>query len=325
QIEVEARALKAAQARLRQSQLKLAAAEQKAQAADAEVDTASEALGPRLTARYRMGREGYVRFLLGSRSISDVLRRKRLYSALLERDFDALGELRFKATGAHAARDDLAKARDELMQSVQVEGERRSSLESRSSLQKRMLASVQREKSVHDQAVRELEQAARELSSKLKDLPPTAAPIGPETPLRKDKGKLLFPCEGGHIEVRFGRVVDPRFGTVTLQHGIDIRAAEGARVFAPHAGKVVHSGWFRGYGNLVILDHGDNMVSLYAHLGTLERTVGDEVRTGDVLGTVGDTGSLKGNYLYFELRDGQKPLDPEKWLSRMRRPAMAKK
>ena len=68
--------------------------------------------------------------------------------------------------------------------------------------------------------------------------------------LRKERGRLLFPVAGGRIEARFGRAVDPRFGTVTLQRGIDVRAPEGTTVVAPHGGKVVHSGWFRGYGNL---------------------------------------------------------------------------
>jgi len=111
---------------------------------------------------------------------------------------------------------------------------------------------------------------------------------------------------------------------VTLQRGLDIRAADGTEVRAVYAGTVVHAGWFSGYGNLVILDHGDGLFSLFAHLGTLAHAVGDGVAKGDVLGTVGDTGSLKGAYLYFELRDGQKPLDPERWLSRAHKAAAHK-
>jgi murein DD-endopeptidase MepM/ murein hydrolase activator NlpD len=145
-------------------------------------------------------------------------------------------------------------------------------------------------------------------------------PPGPpsEPPVRSAHGRLLFPVPGGQIEARFGRAVDPRFGTVTLQRGIDVRAPEGAPVRAVHGGTVVHAGWFRGYGNLMIIDHGGGIFSLMAHLASLDRAVGDEVRRGDQLGTVGDTGSLKGSYLYFELRDGQKPFDPEPWLAKAR-------
>ena len=347
QIEVEGRALRAAQARLRVSSARLAVSSARAKAADVELTLATQALGPRLTARYRLGREGYVRFLLGAKTISAVLRRRRLFTALLERDFDALAQLRFSAQGAKAARDDLARARDELAQAAAVELERRAALDARVQQQKRVLASVQEEKAVHEEAARELDEAARSLSAQLAALqkqsmapPGSAKPAGAGAkpaagapmsiaavelagglPIRKARGKLLFPVAVGRIEARYGRAIDPHFGTVTLQRGIDVRAPEGTPVHAIYAGKVVHAGWFRGYGNLIIVDHGSGIFSLMAHLATLDRAVGDAVLRGDQLGTVGQTGSLKGSYLYFELRDGQKPLDPERWLARLRRPA----
>ena len=98
-----------------------------------------------------------------------------------------------------------------------------------------------------------------------------------------------------------------------------MRAPLGTPVRAVWDGKVAHAGWFKGFGNLLIIDHGDRVFSLMAHLDQLEKAVGDAVHAGDEVGTVGDTGSLKGPYLYFELRDGQKPLDPERWLSRNRK------
>jgi septal ring factor EnvC (AmiA/AmiB activator) len=173
--------------------------------------------------------------------------------------------------------------------------------------------------------VRELEEAERALSQKLGELSAKAPPamVAPEITLkasiRKARGRLPFPLEHGRIEVRFGRAVDKRFNTVTLQKGIDVRAPLGTPVKAVWDGKVAHAGWFKGFGNLLIIDHGDRVFSLMAHLDSLEKAVGDVVRQGDEVGTVGDTGSLKGAYLYFELRDGQKPLDPERWLSRKRK------
>ncbi len=326
QVEIESRAVRAAQQRLRAATARLAASDAKAAAAGAELSRATDALGPRLTARYRLGREGYLRFLLGARSIGEVLRRKRLFNALLESDLDALAVLRFASDGARAARDELAASRLELALSAQAESDRRAALEVRVVQQKRMLASVQQERALHEQAVRELEEAARALSGKLADLGQGAAeaarkPEADLTPVRKARGKLVFPVERGRVEVRFGRTLDPHFGTVTLQRGIDIRSPQGTPVRAVWPGRVVHAGWFKGYGNLIIVDHGDGIFSLAAHLDALEKAVGDAVAAGDEVGTVGDTGSLKGPYLYFELRDGQKPLDPERWLSRSRKPA----
>ena len=99
-----------------------------------------------------------------------------------------------------------------------------------------------------------------------------------------------------------------------MQKGIDIRAAEGAEVRTIGTGSVVFSGWLKGYGNLVIVDHGSNFHSLYAHLSNSQVDVGNEVEEGEVIGQVGDTGSLKGSYLYFEIRKGGQAVDPLPWL-----------
>jgi septal ring factor EnvC (AmiA/AmiB activator) len=117
------------------------------------------------------------------------------------------------------------------------------------------------------------------------------------------------------VEVGFGKVVNPRFNTVTVQKGLDIRAPAGAPVYAVAPGKVAYAGWLRGYGHLLILDHGDGYHSLMAHLATLRPALGASVSAGEPVGTVGDTGSLKGAYLYFEIRKGGRAVDPKPWLT----------
>lgn len=323
QIELESRALRAAQVRLRAATQRLSVAEERAKKAQAGLDVQTAVVEPRLIARYRLGREGYVRFLLGSRSIADLLQRRRMFNILLETDLDALNKLRTQADAAKAARDELADAHAEQDQSVKTESERRASLHEKVDQQRTLLASVQRERAVHEQAVHELEDAEKQLTRKLAEIrkshPALVAPeILLKASIRKARGKLPFPVERGRIEVPFGRAVDPRFGTVTLQTGIDVRAPMGTPVRAVWDGKVAHAGWFKGFGNLLIVDHGDGVFSLMAHLDQLQKALGDTVRAGEAVGTVGETGSLKGPYLYFELRDGQKALDPERWLARSR-------
>jgi septal ring factor EnvC (AmiA/AmiB activator) len=329
QIEIEGRAVHAAQVKLRSAAQRIAFAEARAAQSQETVERASAEIGPRLVARYRMGREGYLRFLLGARSIADVLRRRKLFDALLQHDFDALSLLQQTSLTAKAARDELFSARADLQASERTDAEKRQGLEARVAAQRALLASVQQERASHEEAVRELEEAERDLTAHLGEIerrearasPP--AMVAPEITLkasiRKARGKLPFPAERGRIEVRFGRARDPRFGTVTVQNGIDVRAPLGTKVFSIWDGKVVHAGWFRGFGNLLIVDHGDSIFSLMAHLDSLQKAVGDTVREGEEVGTVGDTGSLKGAYLYFELRDGQKPLDPLRWLAKNRK------
>jgi septal ring factor EnvC (AmiA/AmiB activator) len=320
QIDLEARASRVAQARLGASTARLVAAEERARATQAEVKRRIDALSPRLVARYKLGREGYLRFLLGAQSIADLLRRKRLFDALIASDFDDLTRLRFAEQGARASRDELSQAREELSRAAREEADKRAALEQRAREQRKLLASVQEEKSLHEEAVAELEEAERELTGRIGELQKTPRPSQRTSAqlharsLKSQRGKLPFPVDAGSIEAHFGRAVDPRFGTVTLQRGIDVRCPEGTGVHAIAAGTVAHAGWFRGYGNLLIVDHGHGYFSLMAHLATLARAKDDVVRAGEVVGTVGDTGSLKGAYLYFELRDGQTALDPERWL-----------
>jgi septal ring factor EnvC (AmiA/AmiB activator) len=335
-LEVEGRALRVAQVRLRAATTRLDAGERKAQAAEQRLTRQSDAVAPRLLVRYRLAREGYLRFMLGASSIADVIRRKGLVDRLLQSDLEALAELQAVTQEAKGARDELAAAHAELAASAAGEAARREEMQALADDQRRVLAQVQQERSAHEEAAHELEQAEKSLTARLgqlssppaTDAPSRAAMVAQEIRLdvpspRQSRGRLLFPVADGFVETRFGRAIDPRFNTVTVQNGLDIRAAAGTPVRAVWAGKVVHAGWFKGYGNLLIIDHGDGIFSLMAHLATLERTVGEALSQGDLVGTVGDTGSLKGAYLYFELRDGQKPLDPERWLQKVPKRAPA--
>ena len=129
------------------------------------------------------------------------------------------------------------------------------------------------------------------------------------------QGKLCLPVSG-RIEERFGEKTDPEFKTKTFQKGIDLRGRKGDKVRSVYSGQVVYADWFRGYGNLVIIDHGSNYYSLYAHLDRIDAAAGQAVKRGDALGTVGETGSLKGAYLYFELRHHSEAINPELWLNK---------
>ncbi len=134
-----------------------------------------------------------------------------------------------------------------------------------------------------------------------------------ETSFLARRGKLPFPTKG-YIEVGFGRVENPFFKTETLQQGIDIRAGLGTPVRAVAPGSVAFSGWLKGYGNMVILDHGSGYHSLYAHLRNTAVAKGATVAEDEAIGEVGDSSSLKGAYLYFEIRRGSVAFDPRPWL-----------
>ena len=114
----------------------------------------------------------------------------------------------------------------------------------------------------------------------------------------------------------FGPQTHPRFGTETLRTGIDIEAPEGAPIRAVAAGSVAYRGWLKGYGNLLVLDHGDGYHTLYAHASQVLVDEGDQVKVGELIGRVGETGSVEGPRLYFEVRYQGRAEDPGLWLRR---------
>ncbi|HYS15700.1 MAG TPA: peptidoglycan DD-metalloendopeptidase family protein [Candidatus Binatia bacterium] len=187
-----------------------------------------------------------------------------------------------------------------------------------------LLAKVRDERAYHDRVVGELTEAShrleafiRELQAKQRKLAKVPPPKGgiepPSVGFGTLRGRLPWPTEG-RIVTGFGAQVHPRFGTRTFRNGVDIEAAVGREVLAVHAGHVVYTGWFKGYGNLIIVDHGNEYYTLYAHIAEIEAKEGEDVRQGQRIGTVGDTGSLAGPRLYFEVRYQGRPQDPEQWL-----------
>lgn len=295
-----------------------AAALAAARAAEAEAQERLKArlaeLRPRLAARERIGRAGALPVLFSSPSLADLVKRRYLMDRIVTRDLELLAS-------AKAAQDDRERARA----AQQVEAERLTALaaEARAAREDAaarreeraaLLAALRTARGLHERAAAEAGVQAVRLAEFVAALPPPRRELGTGG-FAGRRGRLPMPSPGT-ISVGFGRVVDARFGTVTVQNGLDIQAPAGAPVRAVAPGRVAHAGWFKGYGNLVIVDHGDGFHTLVAHLATMRTAMGEVVEGGAVIGTVGDSGSLKGPYLYFELRERGRPVDPRPWLGR---------
>lgn len=131
-------------------------------------------------------------------------------------------------------------------------------------------------------------------------------------PFEQLQGKLALPVKG-EVSNKFGAT---RPDSTVVWKGIFIRSAGGQSVKAIAAGRVVFADWLRGFGNLLIVDHGNAYMSLYGNNETLYKQVGDELRGGDTIATVGNSGGNADSGLYFELRHESRPLDPVKWLAK---------
>jgi murein DD-endopeptidase MepM/ murein hydrolase activator NlpD len=142
-----------------------------------------------------------------------------------------------------------------------------------------------------------------------------AADVFPDVGFARLRGRMPWPVRG-RVTGAFGRQTHPKHGTVTFNSGIDIAAAEGEPVRAVARGQVEYVKWLDGYGRTIILNHGAGFYTLYAHLS--ETAVGEAqpVEPGQVIGRVGDSGSLDGAKLHFAVWEKANPVDPRGWLGR---------
>jgi septal ring factor EnvC (AmiA/AmiB activator) len=289
-----------------------------AEAAGAERRVAStrRALGGRANALYRAGELGSLRLLFSSGGLREFLGRVQLLRRLVARDAELLARHR-AATTALAEKHEAARASAARLAGLLRElSERRGQLDEERAAKRRRVARLYGDRARERAALAELETAARALEATVAGLGDAGggapAPAGP--PFAALRLHLEPPVEA-EIALDFGRVVDREFKTQTFQSGVVFAAPAGAPVHAVAAGRVRYAGWFQGYGRLVILDHGGGYYTVSGHLAEISVGVGDGVAQGAPIGTVGDSGSLSGPRLYFEIRRGGEALDPREWLA----------
>ncbi|HEX6975181.1 MAG TPA: peptidoglycan DD-metalloendopeptidase family protein, partial [Vicinamibacterales bacterium] len=176
-----------------------------------------------------------------------------------------------------------------------------------------LIDSIDARRDLNAQLAGELEAAATKLQATVAQLGSGAA-ANIALPIRPFRGALAWPVPG-FVVSRFGKERSSRFGTAIPRSGVDISIADGTPVRGVHEGTVAYADQFTGYGNLVILDHGDGVYSLYGYLSSLAVRKGDRVEAQGVVGESGRNPS--GNpSLYFELRVDGKPVDPLQWLKK---------
>ena len=270
-------------------------------------------LAPRLLARAREGRFSDLVLVMTSPSLPELVKRLYLWEKVTTHDLTLLREANAALATtlkARAARESEAKHYAALAKEA---ASRRDVAAALRDEHRTLLSAIRNARSLHERAAAEAAGQETKLAEFVSALPASSGSEEYHGAFGELRGKLPHPV-AGTVEVGFGRVVNPLFNTITVQKGLDIRAPAGSEVRAVAPGRVAHAGWFKGYGNLVIVDHGDGYHTLVAHLASMSTAMGEEVDAGTLLGTVGDTGSLKGAYLYFEIRERGRPVDPRIWL-----------
>lgn len=271
-------------------------------------------LKDRLRSLYKQ-RQGDIAFILiSAKDYQDMIKRSKYISFIAYNDSklmktfrDEIEDLNIKMERMEILQKELEVNRANVKkktEEIQVERRKKDSL----------LASIRSERNSYEKMVKELEESSKNLYEMIKKLegeklPATIVGKG----FSRLKGNLPWPING-KVLTPFGKQKDPEFNIPTFKKGIEIKASTGELVLAVSGGRVVYADWFKGYGLLLIINHGDDYHTLYAHLSEIFYKTGDIIKIRQAVGRVGESGLLNVASLYFEIRHKGKPLDPVEWL-----------
>lgn len=302
--------LKQMEKQLGQTQEKLRQTKHQIALLGSKVDDTKEELFSRLNALYKMERVPTEGLLLASRSYADLLRLDKYLRIIIDYDARLVETYRQQVNLKERYQRELIQDQLQGQRNISEIEKKKAEITKVSGEKKALLKSIQNQKVVYQKVIQELEERSKSLQTLVEKLEKQKSLLAHTKPKHDNlKGKLASPVQGKVISLFKEKG----------QNGIEIRAPIGAEVRAILSGKVLYADWFKGFGNIIIIDHGDHTFTVSGYCSELLKKPGDEVAQGETIALVGSAGSLKGPCLYFEIRHNGKPQDPMEWLPRLER------
>jgi len=302
----------------------LRAQESEAERLGDSIAARQDILQKRAAALYRWQKGGSPLMIFnGAVSLGSFLQRRKYLSTAISFDRELLANLQEESQHQEILRERLARKQVELSEQKKTLSLAQASVRQEAEKKKLLLASLRREKTTRLRALREMEAAAQRLEKMMDEIArramikPKQPPSMPSTGVGLEalRGKLDWPVHGP-VSAPFGKYKHPEFAAEIFRKGIDIDAPIGEDIRAVEKGTIVYADRFSGYGKMVIVDHGERYYTIYGHLSEILKKSGDEVRRGEVVGRAGDSDSLAGSKLYFEMRKDGRSLDPVPWFKK---------
>ncbi len=306
--------LKAIESRIRESEGQFRETEQR-------VERNEQYVASRMAALYKLSWIGKFHVLASADSMFDFFANKRALEQILAHDERVLDRLYADKTRMKAILVKLSAEQNEKQAATADLSNRIDTMNREQARREKLLVEIRSKKSLQLAAMASLQMSTKALdqtvaSFSVQSKPPEAglSPVA-EKPFAALKGLLMMPVKGKVVSL-FGHYQDSKLKVTHFQSGIDIKADRGEPIRAVYSGKTLFSSWFKGFGNMIIIDHGNHYYSVYAHLEEQFKTKGDPVEAGEVIATVGDSGSLTGAGLHFEIRHHGKPMNPLAWIKK---------
>lgn len=264
----------------------------------------SELLSERLVVLHEQGEVTYLEVLLSATDFKDFLTRYEMVNSIIEQDVDLIASINQDKQDLEMRKSDLEVKKKELENALKQQESMRAQLDEQKAEKKQILASVQNERAAFEKALQELEETSRQLEQMIRQLQGgSSEALG--------TGVYTWPTPGfTTITSPYGMRYHPILKTRKMHTGVDIGAPMSATIVAADSGKVIHAGWMGGYGQVIVIDHGNGVSTLYAHQSAFLVGNGATVSKGQAIGKVGSTGWSTGPHLHFEVRINGSYTDP---------------
>lgn len=284
-----------------------------------KIDSHREWIKQKIRAIHKYGQYSDITMLfMSSEDISQLMRNVKYLQFIAVNEHKVLNDYKKNLENLNEQEKRLMSLKTELIKNREKVKTEEASLAEKKNDKEILLTSVKKEKSSHARMLREMEEASQKLLDIIRESEKAdreKAEILSDKSFTTLKGQLPWPVEG-KIAIPYGSQKDPQFNTPIFRSGTYIQANTDSLAKAIHGGRVVFAEWFKGYGQLVILNHGDGYHSLYGSLSEIFAKVGDIIKGSQSVGRVGNSGIVNSPGLYFEIRYKGKPLDPLQWLRR---------
>ena len=295
--------------KIRQARSQLQVLSKKLQELEYDLNRKREATTARLRYMQRQQLQRWWVTLLSSQDLNQFADRRRQVERIYDRDRKLLAEISHKSEQVDKQRQQITAQRNEIELLTQKLKYQKSNIEAEAVAQQNAIERLRNDQQALALAEDRLAEDSRRLSQIIlaKVQPYSGLIMPPGT------GQLMYPTIGP-VTSNFGWRTHPILGTERFHAGIDFGADYGTLIYASSQGQVIYADWYGGYGNSVIIDHGNGITTLYAHCSELYVKDGDVVAKGQPIATVGSTGFSTGPHLHFELRANGEPIDPADYL-----------
>lgn len=281
-----------------------------------DIESQKAWLRRKLRTMHRYGYSGdLVLQIMAAEDVSQMMRIWRYLEHVARYENTLLSSYRDNLRSLDERQRRLETLRAELKKNEERVRSKELALAEKRNSRKMILTTVRDEKALRKKMLAELQEASKRLQEIIRESAKKDDYAG--LGFTQLKGRLLWPADG-RVALPYGSQKDPEFDTPIFRNGIHIQTGGGSDARSVHAGKVIFAEWFRGFGQLVIVNHGSGYHTLYGNLSEIFSRVGDIIKENQVIGKVGTSSMLNAPGLYFEIRYKGKPLDPMQWLRRKR-------